>query len=152
MFLRGAGVRRFGGALAELSAGSSVATQLLSMPDSVFANKFSATISQCQQSAIDCTPCSALGCYERSTLEKIGLDASVVVWQSCLWSAIIAVAIFCLWPMIVFENEFSAIISQTQTIYDCNRLTSLCSNLLRPFDPREVIRVEGNISQHTKST
>ena len=83
MFVRGAGVRRFGGALAELSAGSSVATQLLSMPDSVFANKFSATISQCQQSAIDCTPCSAFGCYERSTLEKIGLDASVAVWQTC---------------------------------------------------------------------
>ena len=37
--------------------------------------------------------------------------------------------------MIVFENEFSAIIRQTQTIYDCNRLPSLCSNLLRPFDP-----------------
>jgi len=37
--------------------------------------------------------------------------------------------------MILFENDFSAIISQTQTIYDCNRLPSLCSNLLRPFDP-----------------
>ena len=43
--------------------------------------------------------------------------------------------------MIVFENEFSAIIRQTQTIYDCNRLPSLCSNLLRPFDPpRKTIR------------
>ena len=37
--------------------------------------------------------------------------------------------------MIVFENKFSAIIRQTQTIYDCNRPPSLCSNLQRPFDP-----------------
>ena len=71
MFVRGAGVRRFGGASAELSAGNSVATQLLSMPDIVLENKFSDNIRHCQQSTIDCTPCSALGCYERSTLEKI---------------------------------------------------------------------------------
>ena len=64
-----------------------------------------------------------------------GGGQSVAVWQSCLWSAIIADAIPCLWLMIVFENRFSAIISQTQTICDCNRLPSVCSNLLRPFDP-----------------
>ena len=39
-----------------------------------------------------------------------------------VWSAIIAIAISCLCLIIVFENEFSANISQTQTIYDCNRL------------------------------
>ena len=66
--------------------------------------------------------------------------APVAVWQSYLWSAIIAAAIFCLCLMIVFENEFSDIISQIQTICDCNRLTSLCSNLLRTFDPRPLRR------------
>ena len=29
-------------------------------------------------------------------LSRIGLVQSVAVWQSCLWSAIIAIAIFCL--------------------------------------------------------
>ena len=48
----------------------------------------------------------------------------------------------CLCLMIVFENRFSAIISQTQTICDCNRLPSLCSRLLPPFDS---VVVEGNV-------
>ena len=53
----------------------------------------------------------------------------------------------CLCLMIVFENRFSAIISQTQTICDCNRLPSLCSRLLPPFDSvvgkRELEEVRG---------
>ena len=61
----------------------------------------------------------------------------MAVWQNYLWSAIIAVAISCLRLMIVFENKFSAIISQTQTICDCNR---------PPFallKPAETVRVQG---------
>ena len=75
------------------------------------------------------------------------LVQSVAVWQTYLWSAIIAVAISCFCLIIVFENRFSAIISQIQTIYDCNRLPSVCSNLLQPFDPRKIIRVGSNITQ-----
>ena len=45
---------------------------------------------------------------------RIGLVQSVAVWQSSLWSAMIAVAITCLCLIIVFENKFSDIISQTQ--------------------------------------
>ena len=52
--------------------------------------------------------------------------------------------------MIVFENEFSAIIRQTQTIYDCNRLPSLCSNLLRPFDPLKDFSGRGQYLATTK--
>lgn len=52
--------------------------------------------------------------------------------------------------MIVFENEFSAIIHQTQTIYDCNRLPSLCSNLLRPFDPLKDFSGRGQYHATTK--
>jgi hypothetical protein len=52
--------------------------------------------------------------------------------------------------MIVFENEFSAIIRQTQTIYDCNRLPSLCSNLRRPFDPLKDYSGRGQYHAVTK--
>ena len=52
--------------------------------------------------------------------------------------------------MIVFENEFSAIIRQTQTIYDCNRLPSRCSNLLRPFDPLKDYSGRGQYLSMTK--
>ena len=51
----------------------------------------------------------------------------------------IAVAITCLCPTIVFENKFSDIVSQTQTIFDCTAFCSVCSRLRRTFDPSCVI-------------
>ena len=46
----------------------------------------------------------------------------------------IAVAITCLCQTIVFENKFSDIVRQTQTISDCTAFCSVCSRLLPPFE------------------
>ena len=46
----------------------------------------------------------------------------------------IAVAITCLCQTIVFENRFSEIVCQTQTISDCTAFCSVCSRLLPPFE------------------
>ena len=67
---------------------------------------------------------------ERDPVSRWRLGRLVCVWL------LFAVANLCLCLMIVFENNFSAIISQTQTIFDCNRLPSLCSRLLPPFESR----------------
>ena len=96
-------------------------------------NKFSVIIRQIQQSSIASTSLRLpLNCCARSN--PFGLVQSVALWHSCLQSAIVAVAIFCFCQMIAFENGFSVIICQIQTIYDCNCLLPLCSNLLRPLD------------------
>ena len=82
--------------------------------------------------------CGAKGCWCGDGMATVDGFTShlqfVAVWQTCLWSMIIAIAISCLCLIIVFENRFSAIISQTQTISDCNHLPAVCSNLQRPVE------------------
>ena len=46
----------------------------------------------------------------------------------------IAIAIICLCQTIVFENKFSDIVSQTQTIFDCTAFCLVCSRLLPPLE------------------
>ena len=54
-------------------------------------------------------------CWAWTTVRpRAGVGQSVAVWQTYLWSAIIAIAISCLCLIIVFENEFSVLISQSQ--------------------------------------
>jgi len=45
----------------------------------------------------------------------------------------IAIAIICLCQTIVFENKFSDIVRQTQTIFDCTAFCLVCSRLLPPL-------------------
>ena len=99
-------------------------------PMIVFENKFSAIISQSQQSTIASTSLrSPLDCCARSTLNASvtgmwslyrffcfggSVSQSVASRVTCLRSVDVCSANLCLCQMIVFENKFSAIILQRQ--------------------------------------